>query len=98
MSGREEVSLTPTHHRGDHVRDGQLGAVPGPDQAPIAHDGDAIGDLEHLLQPVRDVEHGQAVGAQVPQDREQALRLVLVERGVGLIEDEHPRAAPGPRG
>ena len=38
------------------------------------------------------------VVAQVPQDREQPLGLALVERGVGLVEDEQAGAARRGRG
>ena len=38
------------------------------------------------------VDDRDPVGGQLPQDREQATGLALVERGVGLIEDEYLRA------
>ena len=54
----------------------------------VAHHGDAVGDREDLLEPMGHVEHRDARRGQLAQDREQALRLALVEGRVGLVEDE----------
>ena len=60
----------------------------------VAQDLHAVGDLRHLVQAVGDVDDGDALVAQAPDEPEQDLRLVLRERGRGLIEDEQPG---GPR-
>ncbi len=78
------IASTTSGHGGRRALDGQHHAA-------VAHDGDPVGDLEHLLEAVRDVEDGDAVGGQLAQDREQPPRLALVERRVGLVEDQHPR-------
>ena len=64
----------------------------GEDETPVAHDRDAIRDREDLFEAVRHVQHGHARLAQLSQDVEEALRFAVVERGVGLIEDEQPRS------
>ena len=45
------------------------------DGATLAHDGDAVGDREDLLQPMRDEDQAAAVGAQARHDVEQAVDL-----------------------
>ena len=88
---REQFLLLGSDHRLDHLGDGQPGRVAGQDLAPVAHHRHSVGDLEDLLEPVRDVEHGDPGTGQLAQDREQPTRLPVVERRVGLVEDEHTR-------
>ena len=54
------------------------------DDAAVAQDHHAVGDLEHLVEPVRDVDHPDAAGAQPPQRCEGR-----VARGVGMIYVSH---------
>src|SRR5579884_1229399 len=55
--------------------------------------GDAVGDLEHLVQLVADEDDRLAVGPQALDDLEQLARLLRRQHGRRLVEDEHVRAA-----
>ncbi len=62
-----------------------------------AKDGDPIGDLEDLIQPVRDVEDAGPAPLHLTHHREQALDLVVWKDRGGFIEHEHAAAAvPAP--
>ena len=66
----------------------QPGDLARRDQAPVAHDGDAVGDGEDLLQAVRDVEDEQAARLQRADDAEELLLLGQRQHGGRLVEDE----------
>ena len=68
------------------VRGGQVGG----DGAAVLEDGDPVADLADLLEPVRDVDDGDALGGQVADDPEEVLHLLLVEGGGGLVHDDQP--------
>ena len=53
-----------------------------------AQDGDAIRDLEHLVQLVRDEDDRHALPLEGLEDREQLGRLLRREHGGRLVEDE----------
>ncbi len=79
-------------HRGHQrvVREFADGA--GDDVAGVAEDGDALADLVHLFEVVRDEHHGDALLAQVAHAVEEALDGRAVELGGRLVEDDEPRA------
>jgi hypothetical protein len=52
-------------------------------------DGDPVADLIDLLQEVSDEDDAHPLGAQVPHQAEELLDLLLVQRGGGLVQDEH---------
>ena len=56
--------------------------------ASVAQNRDAIGDRLHLVQAVGDVEDGDALGAQLADDLEQALGLDGRENGRRLVEGD----------
>ena len=56
----------------------------------VAQDLDAVGDGRDLVEPVGDVDDRDALVAQPPDEREEALRLVMGERGGRLVEDQQP--------
>ena len=56
-------------------------------------DGHAVGDVEHLVELVRDEDDRRALGRQRAQDAEQVLRLLGGEHRGRLVEHEHLRAA-----
>ena len=66
----------------------------------VAQHGDAVADLEHLLEPVGDVEHRHArPRAARPISCSSACRLLAGQRGRRLVEDDHAgvaRRAPWP--
>ena len=51
--------------------------------------GDAVGDLEDLLQTMRDVEDRDTLLPEALDDAEELGYLVRRERGCGLVHDEH---------
>ena len=55
--------------------------------------GDPVGDLEHLVQLVRDEDDRLALRLQRLDDREQLARLLRRQHGGGLVEDEDVGAA-----
>ena len=61
--------------------------------AAVAQHGDRPRDLEHLLELVADEDRGLAVGREVADDAEQALRLLGRQHGRGLVEDQDVGAA-----
>ena len=71
---------------------------PGGDRAAVLEHGDAVADLADLLQPVRDVDDGDAVRGQVADDPEEVVDLVVVEHRRRLVHDDQPgvvRERPG---
>ena len=64
-------------------------ASAGADRPPVAHDRDLVGDGHDLFELVRDVDDRDALGAQVRDEPEEALDLVLRERRGGLVHDHH---------
>ena len=55
----------------------------------VTHHGDGIGEGEDFLQPVRDVKDGNALVTQTAGDAEEALHLVVRQRGRGFVHDQH---------
>jgi len=62
-------------------------------RAAVAQHGDAVGDPPHLAQSVRDVDRGDAAGAQVREDAQQRVGLGAVERGRRLVQHQQLRVA-----
>ena len=74
--------------QGNQLLRGGVGHPPFADQRSVAQNGDAIGDLEHLVEPMRDIDHADAARLERPQGVEQAVHLVGGKRGRRLVEDE----------
>src|SRR6185437_47570 len=72
--------------------------VPGADQGAVAQYRDAIGELEHLLEAVADVNDGDALVAQPPDQRKKLRRFLARQIGRGLVEDQEPGPAQGGAG
>ena len=58
------------------------------DDAAVAQDHHAVGDLEHLVEPVRDVDHPDAARAQPPQRGEQPRHFVGRQAGRRLVQHQ----------
>ena len=54
----------------------------------VAQDHHAVGDLEHFVEPVRDIDHADALLAQAAQRGEQARDLVSRQAGGRLVEHQ----------
>ncbi|VXB91015.1 hypothetical protein CITRIK5_70212 [Citricoccus sp. K5] len=96
---REHVRDLAAGHEPDQLRLRGLGdmeAVRG--AAAVLDDGDAVPDLADLLQAVRDVDDGDALGRELADHPEQVLDLAGVQDGTGLIHDDQlgvPRERAG---
>ena len=58
---------------------------------PVAQDGDAVGDLADLAEPVGDVDDRRPFRGQLPDGGEEPLDRVLRERSRRLVEDQQLR-------
>ncbi len=59
----------------------------------MTHDGDVVGDLQHLVELVRDEDDGRAVGDEALQRLEELVDLIGHEHRGRLVEDEDLGAA-----
>ena len=84
--------LAPHHQAGEARLRGALGRQ-GLDQLAAAQDGDPVGDVEHLVQLVRDEDHRLAARREAADHLEELLRLLRREHGGRLVEDEDVRVA-----
>lgn len=75
------------HHR-DEPRPVEADEVAGVDVAAVAEHGDAVADPVELVHAVADVEDGDALAAQVPDDVEEGLDLARFQRGGGFVHDD----------
>ena len=64
------------------------------DDAPVAQHGDAVGEVEHLLEAVRDEQDRGAAGAQLVEQLLDDAGLAHAERRRRLVEHDHRRVAP----
>src|SRR6185312_15594556 len=80
------------HHR-DQFGIVGFGDIPGPDQSAVAQHRDAIGQLEHLLHAVADVDDGHAFGPQPADQREKLIGFLAGQVGGGFVEDQEFGAA-----
>ena len=71
---------------------GQVLVVQRLDRMAVAHDRDAIGEVEHLAQVMGNIDDRHAFRAQLAHDVEQALALAARQSGIGLIKNKHARA------
>ena len=86
---RVDVAADHLAHEPRHV---ELRDRPVGDVAPVAEHGDVVGQLDHLVEQVADVEHGHVVGGQRAHDREDRLALLAGQHRGRLVEDQHARA------
>ncbi len=86
----EVLHLAADHHR-DHLVRGELAGAVGGHRPAVAQHGDAVRDLEDLLQAVADVDGRHAPRPQLADDGQQPLRIRLGQGGGGLVEDEDAR-------
>ena len=66
---------------------GHLRGLGGDDQLAVAQHGDAVGDFQRFLERVRDVDDGDAAGAQVAHQVEEMHDLLGREARGRLVED-----------
>jgi len=88
---REEVGDLAPDHVADEFAFCRRTGLGGEDGGAVAEHGDAIREGEDFVEPVRDVDAGDAARAQVAEDGEEHLHFMLGERGGGFVEDEDAR-------
>jgi len=93
-SREELVHLAPGHHAHD-LRARHLAGVTAADGAAVAQHREAAGDLLHLFEHVRDVEHTQPARLEPPDGREQPPHIVFRQAARRLVEDEDARVGLG---
>ena len=79
------------HHHAHDLVFGGLGGVDGADVLAVTHDGHPVGDAGDLVHAVGDIDHADALGAQVVHDGEQLLPLRLGEGGGRLVQYQQAR-------
>ena len=84
----EDLRRLAPHDEKDRLVRGRLRDLSLPRDAPVAQHGHAIGNLEHLIETVRDVDHRDAASAQSAQRREQPRHLVSRQARGRLVEDK----------
>ena len=86
---RKVLGEIPVRHQPHELRHGDLVDRSGRDMPPVAHHGDPPSDPEHLVEPVRDVDDGDAAGGKALDEREELRHLTAGERRRRLVHDEH---------
>ena len=90
LLGEQRAELAPDHPP-DHLVGRHVGDRRVVHDGAVAHHGDGVADREHLVEAVGDEQHGRALLAQRPDDREQPLDLRARQRGGRLVHDQHAR-------
>ena len=80
----------PAHHGAHQVVGGQAGQLAGQHRSAVAHHGDALADLEDLLQPVRDEQHRGPGRPQRADHVEKPCDLGGGQRGGRLVHHDDP--------
>ena len=76
-------------HLGDQLHPGQILNDVLAHQLAVPQHGDPVADLIDLLEEVGDEDDAHALLLEVKHELEELLHLLLVERGGGLVENEH---------
>ena len=84
--------LAPDHHPREPLL-GRAGGRDGVDDDAAAERRDPVGDLQHLVQLVRDEDDRLALGLERPEHLEELLRLLRGQDRGGLVEDQDVGAA-----
>ncbi len=92
VPGPRVGQLAADHHLGE-LAVADRGRVRGPDGATAPDHRDPVGDRPHLVELVRDEQERVALGAHLPQGREQLVDLLRNEDGRRLVEDHGAGAA-----
>ncbi len=87
LFGEQRRDVAPDHFAHQAVDRDVLREVGG-DEGAVAHDGDAVAEIEDLVEAVRDEQDAGAPVAQRPRNREQAVDLDAAECGRRFVHDE----------
>ena len=90
---REDVGQVAADHRGGHPVLGQLPPFrPSHDRA-VAQDGNPVGDMADLIQPVRGVKQRHPRSPKPVDLAEEDLHLAVGQHGGGFVHDQHAGVA-----
>ena len=73
----EQLAERAADHHLDQPRHVEITGAAGVDPLAVPHHRDSVGDLEHLVQPVRDIHDGDPALGQFSHDAKQTLGLPL---------------------
>ena len=79
VGGRVALFRPLAGHIVHDVIQGKVGHLALGDRLSAAHDGSGIADLEHLVHPVGDVDHGDALCLQLAHDGEKYFDFIVME-------------------
>ena len=91
LAAGEELVEGPADHEADELFGVEFGGWRGLDVVAVPEHGDAVRDLEDLLQPVGDVDNAYALGGKVLDDAEELADLPLGQGRGRLVHDHGPR-------
>ena len=86
---RVDLAHRRARHHGHDLAWGRLGRAAAAGVPTVPQHDEAVGDLLHLLQEMRDVDDGVALPSQTADQLEETPRVVLGQAARGLVEDEH---------
>ncbi len=81
-------------HGRDQAGDVEVAAPARGRHAAVAQHRAAVGESDHLVEPVRDIDDGGALAFHPRQHREQAVDLARFERRGRLVENKHAALTP----
>ena len=87
----EVIADLPVRHQSDQLGHGHVRDVACCHVTAIAHHRHTVPDAEHLVHPMRDVDHRDAVRRQSGDGREELRDLALAERRRRLVHDQDAR-------
>src|SRR6478752_360457 len=87
-AARKQIVDLATDHVRDHLRAVRLFRVERDHGLAVTQYGDAVGQLEHLFQAVRDVHGAHAAAAQLFDDGEQHRDFFVGERGARFVQNQ----------
>src|SRR5690606_22210672 len=83
-----EVLQFAANHHADQTVTVDIGHPDAADQLAVFQNGRLVGQLEHFLEAVRDIDDGDALRLQLAQTVKQKRRLASGDDGGGFVEDQ----------
>src|SRR5215208_223040 len=89
----EQLVQGTAHHEADQLLGVQFGGGRGGDASAVPQHGGAVGYLEDLLQPMRDVDDAHVAGSELLYDAEELPRFPVGQRRGRLVHHHRPSVA-----
>ena len=86
---RENLLERPAGDEIDNLGCGDFGGTAAGDHFTVAHDRNPVGELVNFMQPVGDINNGDALLAQAPDEGKQLLDIVVLKRFCRLIQNQY---------